>query len=87
MAQTKTHLTCLECGNTAITTKEQDSIGPYNYRKIIQCDHCGEEGRLFGESGPMDDEIKSGNFSHLTDDGLDTLRENMDDFEFVSYED
>jgi len=84
-------LTCLECGNSAVS-KQQSTKLPMLY--FVECQHCGQEGRVkitpdFRDSD-LDEcdftEVRDGNFAFLSENGLSTLRNNMDDFQMVSYE-
>lgn len=72
------YLTCLECGGD--THKEEiknKNAKGYTVQKIV-CNHCENEGKAidWGGMNPHTD-IQEGSFAELTEEGLETIRENL----------
>ena len=93
------HLTCTECGATGQRTDETHTSGKLGETTIdfkghvrireVACAYCGAEGELFeqlGLKGGTTVKVREGPFVELSDEGLQTLRANLDDPAFEPIE-
>jgi len=81
-----THLTCTDCGSADVRRETEGKKGPVSIKKLT-CVNCGATGEAVEQhsmtKGGVTRNIRDGPFAELSNNGLQTLRANLDDPAFA----